>query len=66
MIRKDGNGWKVDFYPKGKSGPRVRKRGFNTRLDAMQYIRDYGLKDKRTRDRLRDQEFDLRPADREL
>ncbi|WP_203140481.1 phage integrase [Marinobacter mangrovi] len=54
MIKKDGNGWKVDFYPEGKKGPRVRKRGFKARLDAVQFIRDYGRKESVRRERLSD------------
>ncbi len=41
MIKKYENGWMVDFYPEGKFGPRVRKRGFRTRIDALNYERNY-------------------------
>lgn len=55
MISKTENGWKVDFYPNGKTnGPRVRKQGFKTRLDALQFMRDYGKKQEGSSERLRD------------
>ncbi|WP_278801245.1 phage integrase [Marinobacter nauticus] len=55
MIEKTENGWRVDFYPFGKkTGPRVRKQGFKTRLDALQFVRDYGRKDYGTGERLKD------------
>lgn len=55
MIEKTENGWRVDFYPFGKkTGPRVRKQGFKTRLDALQFVRDYGRKDHGTGERLKD------------
>ena len=54
MISKNENGWKVDFYPDGREGPRIRKQGFKTRLDALQYVRDYGRKDQGTGERLKD------------
>lgn len=54
MIQKYSNGWKVDFYPEGEDGPRVRKRGFRTRLDALAFIRDYSRKQKQPAIRLRD------------
>jgi len=55
VIEKTENGWRVDFYPFGKkTGPRVRKQGFKTRLDALQFVRDYGRKDYGTGERLKD------------
>ena len=55
MITKTENGWKVDFYPNGKKkGPRVRKQGFKTRLDALQYVRSYGRKEPETAESLKD------------
>ncbi|MBD3657798.1 tyrosine-type recombinase/integrase [Marinobacter sp.] len=42
MISKGSHGWSVDWYPQGRGGPRVRKRGFKTRLDALAFVRDYG------------------------
>ena len=54
MISKNEHGWKVDFYPQGREGPRVRRQGFKTRLDALQFVRDYGRKDREPSDRLKD------------
>ncbi|MGF2736438.1 phage integrase [Marinobacter sp. DUT-1] len=54
MISKTENGWKVDFYPDGREGPRVRKQGFKTRLDALQFVRDYGRTEKAPAERLKD------------
>lgn len=54
MIHKTDTGWKVDFYPDGREGPRVRRQGFKTRLDALQFVRDYGRKDQSTSERLKD------------
>lgn len=54
MISKNEHGWKVDFYPEGREGPRVRKQGFKTRLDALQFVRDYGRKDQQPSERLKD------------
>lgn len=39
MIRKIKTGWEVDFYPEGRTGRRIRKRGFKTRLDAVAWLR---------------------------
>ena len=39
MIRKIPTGWEVDYYPQGRSGPRIRKRGFKTRIQAANYLR---------------------------
>lgn len=39
MIRKIKTGWEVDYYPNGRSGPRIRKRGFKTRIEAANYLR---------------------------
>lgn len=39
MIRKINTGWEVDCYPRGRSGPRIRKRGFKTRIEAANYLR---------------------------
>lgn len=54
MISKTEHGWKVDFYPDGREGPRVRKQGFRTRLDALQFVRDYGRKEHGPSERLKD------------
>lgn len=54
MISKNEYGWKVDFYPEGREGPRIRKQGFKTRLDALQFVRDYGRKDRAPSERLKD------------
>lgn len=39
MIKKLKTGWGIDYYPRGRSGPRIRKRGFKTRIQAANYLR---------------------------
>lgn len=41
-VKKEGLTWKVDFYPSGRRGPRVRKGGFKTRSEALKFYRSYG------------------------
>lgn len=39
MIRKYGKGWGFDYRPNGRNGPRIRKRGFATRIQAANALR---------------------------
>ncbi|WP_220813115.1 phage integrase [Pseudomonas paralcaligenes] len=39
--RKDGKTWTADFYEKGRSGRRIRKKGFLTKSVAQRYESDY-------------------------
>lgn len=36
-ITKHGTGWKVDCWPEGRYGPRIRKRGFKTKAEAKRF-----------------------------
>lgn len=54
MIKKISTGWMVDFYPDGRSGRRVRKRGFKTRLDALAWARRFEKKGSGSGRRLSD------------
>lgn len=38
-VAKVGDTWAVDFYPKGRRGPRVRRRGFKSKAEAMAFER---------------------------
>jgi integrase len=40
-IRKDGKTWTADFYEDGRSGRRVRKKGFLTKSAAQRYESDF-------------------------
>ncbi|PTQ67892.1 tyrosine-type recombinase/integrase [Pseudomonas sp. GV071] len=40
-VRKDGKTWTADFYEDGRSGRRVRKKGFATKSAAQRYEADY-------------------------
>lgn len=39
--RKDGKTWTADFYEDGRSGRRIRKKGFLTKSAAQRYESDY-------------------------
>lgn len=39
MIRRYGKSWGFDYYPDGRSGPRIRRRGFKTRIEAAGVLR---------------------------
>ena len=39
MIRRYGKSWGFDYYPNGRSGPRIRRRGFKTRIEAAGALR---------------------------
>lgn len=54
MIRKIKTGWEVDFYPDGRGGRRVRRRGFKTRLDAVAWLRLFEQKGSGSGRRLSD------------
>ncbi|GHD52520.1 Site-specific recombinase XerD [Marinobacter persicus] len=54
MIKKTATGWMVDFYPDGRGGRRVRKKGFKTRLDANAWLRRFHQKGKGSGLRLSD------------
>jgi hypothetical protein len=36
-VRKDGKTWTADFYEDGRSGRRIRKKGFLTKSAAQRY-----------------------------
>jgi len=40
-VRKDGKTWTADFYENGRSGRRIRKKGFFTKAAAQRYEQDY-------------------------
>ncbi|APU29113.1 integrase [Ectopseudomonas alcaliphila JAB1] len=39
--RKDGNTWTADFYENGRSGRRIRKKGFKTKAAAQRYESEF-------------------------
>ena len=39
--RKDGKTWTADFYENGRSGRRIRKKGFVTKSAAIRYEQDF-------------------------
>lgn len=39
--RKDGKTWTADFYENGRSGRRIRKKGFPTKSAALRYEQDF-------------------------
>lgn len=39
--RKDGKTWTADFYENGRSGCRIRKKGFATKSAAIRYEQDF-------------------------
>lgn len=40
-VRKDGKTWTADFYENGRSGRRIRKKGFATKSAAIRYEQDF-------------------------
>jgi integrase len=44
-VKRHGSGWAVDFYLDRSKNQRVRKRGFQTRLDAVAYVRKIKSRD---------------------
>ena len=57
--RKDGRTWTADFYEDGRSGKRIRKKGFATRAAAQRFESDYFAALKQTGRPLDDRLSDL-------
>ena len=58
-VRKDGKTWTADFYENGRSGRRIRKKGFTTKSAAQRYESDFFASMKQTGRPLDDRLSDL-------
>jgi integrase len=58
-VRKEGKTWTADFYENGRSGKRIRKKGFLTKSAAQRYEQDYFASLKNTGRPLDDRLSDL-------
>lgn len=58
-VRKDGKTWTADFYENGRTGRRIRKKGFLTKAAAQRYESDFFASLKQTGRPLDDRLADL-------